>query len=137
AAVAPHRLTQAVLNLVHNARDAILATARGSGAITIQARADGDGRHVILRISDDGIGMDEHTKRHCIEPFFTTRGRSADAAAAGSAFVGGSGSGMGMTLAHVMARRAGGRLDIESAPGAGCTVSLTLPVFNEAPVQPS
>lgn len=129
-AIAPHRLTQAVLNLAHNARDAILALpgagapgAEGGGSgencITIAARATPDAGSVEISVSDDGCGMDEETKRHCTEPFFTTKDRPA---AAGSG-----GSGLGMALVHAIAERSGGHLRVESARGKGTTITLVLP----------
>src|SRR5207237_7348718 len=75
--IAPHRLTQVVLNLAYNSRDAVLAkagaAARGysAGCITVRARADesgeGQGGRVALEVIDDGCGMNEEVKRRCTE----------------------------------------------------------------------
>jgi PAS domain S-box-containing protein len=123
--VAPHRLTQAVLNLVHNARDAILiARARGqhsqAGGITVAARKSEDEPVVELKVIDDGCGMDEQTIQRCIEPFYTTKDRPAAP--------GMSGSGMGLTLAHAICERVGGQLEIKSKLGEGTAVTMLLPI---------
>jgi signal transduction histidine kinase len=126
-AVAPHRLTQAMLNLAQNARDAIVA-ARGSidtgaprtGSIVIEASPAPDDDAVRLSVIDDGCGMDEETLRRCTEPFFTTKDRPQA--------VGMGGSGLGLALAHAIAERSGGRLDVESQAGKGTRISLVLKV---------
>lgn len=131
--IATHRLTQVMLNLVHNARDAVVSRfepARGKGnpvdgRITIEARLRDDGVVVNLKVIDNGIGMTEEVRRRCIEPFFTTKDRPAVAGAAPGVS---SGSGMGLALAHGLVQKAGGSLDIESAPGKGTTITMTLPV---------
>lgn len=137
-AVSPHRLTQAIFNLASNARHAIVAKigspeassegAKGArnvqplGLIRIVARLEPDGKNVRLSVHDTGCGMDEHTRRRCLEPFFTTRdGRAPHVGEDG-------GSGLGMALVHTIAERAGGRIDIESEPENGTTISLTFPV---------
>lgn len=129
AAVAPHRLTQAVQNLIHNARDAI-HTRPGApslvpaGRIVIRARAGERG--LVLSVADNGCGMTEEARRRCLEPFWTSK----DAADAGPA----GGTGLGLSIAHQIVERAGGGMRIESAPGAGATVTLMLPVAEPEPV---
>lgn len=135
-AIAPHRLTQVVLNLMHNARDAILmkrdqragSSADSGGRIELTARSgqppeNGPARAsngvVIIQVIDDGIGMDAETTRRCIEPFFTTKTRPG--------YPGGSGSGQGLALVHGIIERVGGLFSIESELGRGTTVTLTLP----------
>ena len=126
-AVSPHRLTQAVLNLVHNARDAI-SEARSNeapgtprqGTIKVQALSTDDRAAIALTVSDDGIGMDEQTKRRCIEPFYTTKNRPQSAGAAGS--------GMGLATAYAIVLRVGGQMLIESELGKGTTIRLLLPI---------
>ena len=135
APVAPHRLTQAVLNLLHNARHAILAAranpespAPATGHITLRARRNAEGG-VSVQVIDDGCGMDAETKRRCIEPFFTTRSRS-DTPGTG-------GSGLGLALVLGTVERAGGRLEIESAPGQGTTVTMVFPPVTAAGGNPA
>ncbi|MCI0630284.1 MAG: ATP-binding protein [Phycisphaerales bacterium] len=129
--VAPHRLTQAVLNLIHNARDAIVIARserpaqQEPGCITVEARANPDGSAVKLKVIDDGCGMDDETIRRSVEPFFTTKDRPRAA--------GMGGSGMGLTLAQSICDRVGGQLEIESALDKGTTVTMTLPVVTPSP----
>jgi PAS domain S-box-containing protein len=133
-AIAPHRLTQVVLNLVHNGRNAIVERQAHNpsdevpGCVKVTARVreralPGGQNAVTISVIDNGCGMDEDTKRRSIEPFFTTHDRP-NAPGMG-------GSGMGLTLAHSIIERAGGRLDIQSEPGKGTTIALTLPIAGE------
>lgn len=129
-AIAPHRLTQSVLNLVHNARDAILARREDreehsgpAGAITLEARATDDGSAVVITLTDDGLGMDDETRRRCTEPFFTTKDRSG---------AGVGGSGLGLALVRAITVRVGGQLHVESEVGKGTMVTMRLPVAPSA-----
>ena len=110
-AVPAHGLTQAVFNLVGNAGEAI----EGAGAVAIGAELTPDGGFVRVRVADDGAGMPPEIRRRALEPFYTTKPR-------------GMSTGLGLALAHGVATSAGGALDIESEPGRGTTVTLTLPV---------
>jgi PAS domain S-box-containing protein len=124
-AVGPAQLSRAVLNLLHNAADALAD--RGSpnpvmplspARITLTARAAGEGRVVVI-VDDNGPGMDEEVLRHAPEPFFTTKRRTLS-------------TGLGLALVHGVAQAAGGSVDIRSAPGRGTTVTLTLPAAGGA-----
>jgi len=128
--IAPHRLTQMVLNLVQNARDAIHAKRHSipssppSGTIRVFARFNPDRSRVILGVTDNGVGMSEVVKQRCIEPFFTTKDRPAALGVVPSAS---HGSGMGLALAHSITQKAGGELHIFSQVGHGTTIELHLP----------
>ncbi|HYE63579.1 MAG TPA: PAS domain S-box protein [Phycisphaerales bacterium] len=115
-AVAPHRLSQAILNLVTNAGDAILSARGpgGSGSIIVRAEKGADGK-VVMRVTDDGAGMTEHVRRRAIEPYFTTKAR------------GQGGTGMGLAMVFGIVSNAGGTVDIKSKPGEGTSIELTLP----------
>jgi PAS domain S-box-containing protein len=120
----PHQLEMAILNLGVNARDAM----DGVGRITVAAAgariAPGEveglqpGVYVRLSIADTGQGMDEETKQRAIEPFFSTKGI-------------GQGTGLGLSMAHGLAVQLGGNLTIDSAPGAGTTITMWLPESHE------
>lgn len=115
-AVAPHRLSQAVLNLVTNAGDAILAARGPGGTGTIAIRAEkAAGGMVSLRVTDDGIGMTEHVRQRAIEPYFTTKAR------------GQGGTGMGLAMVFGIVSNAGGSVEIRSKPGEGTAIELLLP----------
>jgi signal transduction histidine kinase len=110
---AENEIRDALTNLIFNAVDAL---PRG-GSIEIRTSAGllrGPGKDdacAHLEVIDSGIGMDEETRRRCLEPFFTTKGEL--------------GTGLGLGVVYGMAKRHGADLDIESAPGRGTTIRLT------------
>lgn len=114
-AVAPARLTQAALNLLVNAGDAI--ESGGQGVVRLWAEAD-DAGTVLLRVRDNGRGMNAATLRHAFDPFFTTKPRGAS-------------TGLGLALVQQIAGSAGGTVEIESVEGAGTTVTLRVPQAQE------
>jgi CheY-like chemotaxis protein len=82
----------------------------------------------VLEVIDSGIGMDEETRRRCLEPFFTTKGAR--------------GTGLGLAMVYGVAQRHGANLEIESAPGKGTLVRLEFAVApalvaNSAGVHPT
>jgi len=91
-------LREVVTNLVMNAVDAMPA----GGHIRLSADRDGDS--VLLRVRDTGHGIDDETRRRIFEPFFTTRGPQN--------------SGLGLAVSYGIVTRHGGRIEIESEPGA-------------------
>lgn len=112
--VAAHPLTQAVLNLVVNAGEAI--PPGRDGVVRIWAKALPSGDRVRLGVTDDGTGMSAETRRRAFELFFTTKAR-------------GLGTGLGLPLVHRVASRVGGAVDIESELGLGTSVIMTLPAL--------
>ena len=110
-ALDPSQLDQVLLNLALNARDAI----SGSGSLRIETRRQRPGRHVQLAVSDTGQGMDEATRARAFEPFFTTKPAGA-------------GTGLGLSTTYGIVRQAGGSIVLESAPGSGTRVEISLPV---------
>jgi signal transduction histidine kinase/DNA-binding response OmpR family regulator len=111
----PTAFDQIVLNLVVNARDAI----RGKGAITIVCATSPDAVRVTVR--DDGVGMNEETRRRVFEPGYSTKSRDV-------------GSGLGLATSRSLARAAGGELSCSSELGAGSSFELSLP---PSPISPS
>jgi len=99
---------QLLLNLALNARDAM----PHGGRLVIETKAVG--RHVMLAVSDDGMGMDQGTRQRIFEPFFTTKPEGA-------------GSGLGLATVQRIVERQGGRIRVESAPGRGTTFRVYLP----------
>jgi hypothetical protein len=111
--VPPHRLTQAVLNLVVNAGEAIA----GEGLVKVVARTlhpGALGQQVQLSVSDNGEGMPPEVRSRALDPFFTTKKR-------------GIGTGLGLSLVQGVMVSAGGKVEIESRVGHGTCVTLTMP----------
>jgi len=109
-------LRDALTNLVFNAVDAM----PDGGVLTIRTRAsiDDTGRQsVSIEVADTGIGMDEETRRRCIEPFFTTKGQR--------------GTGLGLASVYGMLQRHDAMLEIDSAPGKGTTMRMVFPAVED------
>jgi CheY-like chemotaxis protein len=113
-------IREALTNIILNSVDAM---PRG-GLITLGARSvslpdrhgqNGKATHIILEVSDNGIGMDQNTRQHCLEPFFSTKRLRG-------------GSGLGLAMVYGTAQRHRGRIEIESEVNKGTTVRLILPV---------
>jgi CheY-like chemotaxis protein len=104
-------IREALTNLVFNAVDAMPE----GGALTLRTRStatvqDGDPESVVIEVADEGVGMDEETRRRCLEPFFTTKGER--------------GTGLGLAMVFGVVQRHSAELEIDSAPGVGTTVRL-------------
>ncbi len=98
-------IREALTNLVFNAVDAMPS----GGTLTLRTRM-GTEQRVWVEVSDTGIGMDEDTRRRCLEPFFTTKGER--------------GTGLGLGMVYGVMQRHAGEIDIQSAPGVGTSVRL-------------
>ncbi len=108
-AVDRERLQGAVRNVVDNAMEAIASGGRG-GCVRVVTQASEE--EVRIRVEDDGPGMDTATQAQIFEPLFTTKSF---------------GVGLGMAIVRQVMERHGGRVDVESTPGAGSCVTLVLP----------
>jgi signal transduction histidine kinase len=97
----------AVRSLTRNAVEAVAG--RGSVAVRLETMLEGGVR---LSVRDSGPGMDRDLAARAVEPFFTTREGAA---------------GLGLSQAYAFARQCGGVLSIDSTPGEGAEVSITLP----------
>ena len=106
-----NQLELALLNLTLNARDA----SPPGRLIRIEVSAEGDiaDGTVHIAVRDEGSGMDTETRRRAFEPFFTTKAH-------------GSGTGLGLAQVFGMAAQSGGKVSIDSEPGEGTTVALSL-----------
>jgi len=111
---------QVVMNMVVNAQHAI----EGRGRISIRTRAAGARRAkpgapevpmVEIAIADTGCGIPESDLRRIFDPFFTTKGV-------------GKGTGLGLSVSHGIVEAHGGTIEVESAPGAGSTFHVFLPI---------
>ena len=120
-------LELALINLALNARDAMPK----GGQLWLQARnaapdeVEGlpPGRHVLVAVTDNGVGVDEAVAAQVFEPFFTTKGV-------------GQGTGLGLSQVHGFCVQAGGTARMASTPGLGSTVTLVLPACGPAVAPP-
>jgi CheY-like chemotaxis protein/anti-sigma regulatory factor (Ser/Thr protein kinase) len=118
---AENEIRDALTNLIFNAVDAMPE----GGVIKVRTTLSSDpaaggnpAQHLLLEVADTGTGMDEETRRRCLEPFFTTKGER--------------GTGLGLGMVYGMAQRHGAALQIDSTPGAGTTMRLLFPVVSTA-----
>src|SRR5688572_415975 len=114
----PAEFNQVVLNMIVNAAHAITDVVgdggNGKGKITVRTRSDGE--HVVVEIQDSGSGMPLHIQQRIFDPFFTTKEV-------------GKGTGQGLAIAHnVIVDKHGGTIKVNSAPGAGTTFVIRLPI---------
>lgn len=119
-------LSQVLLNLIQNARDAMA----GGGILSLNAMAVTlrdpeaarleipEGQYVRLSVTDTGAGMDEATRHRVFEPFFTTKPV-------------GLGTGLGLSVVYGIVRNGGGVISVDSALGRGTTVVIDLPAATE------
>jgi signal transduction histidine kinase/CheY-like chemotaxis protein len=107
----PVQMTQVVLNLVLNARDAI-GDSRGSVRVTT-GRCHDDDQTVFLEVRDDGTGMSADVRERLFDPFYSTKGP---------------GRGLGMSVVHGIVKAHAGRILVSSQPGEGSTIRVELPV---------
>ena len=118
-----HQLEGALMNLTINARDAMpdggeLTISVTDRKVTARDFADAEeakpGDYVEISVSDTGVGMTPEILSRAIEPFYTTKPT-------------GQGTGLGLSQVYGFVRQSGGFLRIESEPGRGTTVRISLP----------
>jgi two-component system cell cycle sensor histidine kinase/response regulator CckA len=126
------QLQRALVEVVRNSGEA-LGTREGHIELRVQAQEFGTrelaeawlgarlapGRYAVIAIADDGPGMDETVRQRAFDPFFTTRG---------------AGRGLGLAAVLGAVRAHGGAMQLESAPGAGTTLRMILPLAQEPEV---
>jgi PAS domain S-box-containing protein len=109
-------IREALINLVFNGVDALPE----GGILTLRTKvvevmpSFSATRQVQVEVVDTGVGMDEDTRRRCLEPFFTTKGER--------------GTGLGLAMVYGMVKRHSADIEIQSAVGKGTTVRLSFAV---------
>ena len=109
----PHQVKQVLLNLIINAEQAMLA-ANGRGSLVARSWYDEAQDMVSLEINDDGPGIPEEVRSRIFDPFFTTKAI-------------GKGTGLGLTVAYAIVQEHGGRIRVDSTPGAGASFFVSFP----------
>jgi len=109
-------IRDALTNLIFNAVDAM----PDGGVLTLRTFSRTGPAHsslVGVEVTDTGIGMNEETRRRCIEPFFTTKGER--------------GTGLGLAMVYGMIQRHSAEFDIESDVGKGSTMRIMFPAYTQ------
>ncbi len=106
----PNQIKQVFVNLLTNAAQAIASTGK-PGQITVTAKRWLDG--LAVSVADNGPGIPEELLPRVFEPFFTTK-------------MEGEGTGLGLSICQGIVKEHGGRITLESSPGAGATFTVEL-----------
>lgn len=104
-------IREALTNIILNSADAL----PDGGDIIIRTFMKDSS--IFIEIIDTGIGMDEDTLKHCLDPFFTTKGEK--------------GTGLGLSMVYGIIQRHKGCIDIKSKKGAGTTITISLPICSD------
>jgi signal transduction histidine kinase/ActR/RegA family two-component response regulator len=119
-------IREALTNLVLNAVDALPQ----GGNISVRTRASrcdptaddkSQPSHIVVEVGDNGVGMNEETRKRCLEPFFSTKGSR--------------GTGMGLSMVYGVVERHEGSIEIQSEPGKGSLFRLIFPARKMAAIR--
>jgi len=109
----PGRIVQALVNMLTNAAEAIDGGAYDKHRIIVSTHLEGD--HVIVGVSDTGVGIQEDSRDRIFTPGFTTKAHEG-------------GMGIGLTACSRVAQEHGGRLEVHHLPDRGTRFELVIPI---------
>ena len=107
------KIEQVLVNIIINAAQAI-EDKKESGNIWIRTLVD-DRQQVVVRVRDDGVGMNEETRKRIFDPFFTTKRPQR-------------GTGLGLSIAYGIISEHAGTIEVTSEPGVGSEFSIAIPL---------
>lgn len=124
-------LTQVLLNLIVNAKDAIGDNQDGLIAISMnqihvdknskrQYLLSSTGKYVRIDVKDNGIGINQEILPKIFDPFFSTKQKGPD-----------KGTGLGLSIAYNIIKNSGGSIQVSSSDGKGSTFSVILPISSQ------
>ncbi len=106
-----YRLEQVIINIVQNACQSLKSK---ESAIIVKTYYDEEHNEVVVEVSDEGVGIAPDQMKHIADPFFTTKRDIG-------------GTGLGLSISKSIVEEHGGQLDIQSRPGLGTVVRVSLP----------
>ena len=109
--VDPDKMTQIIINLLSNARDAMPAE---GGKITITTLSDKANKKFYINVEDTACGMDDETVLHLFEPLFTTKLK---------------GIGLGLSIVKEIVEAHSGKITVKSQKGVGTTFTIEMPLI--------
>lgn len=105
----PAHMKQVFLNLLINACEAM----EGGGILTIDGISEEKENRVTVSVHDTGVGIEPEHLARIFDPFFSTKEK---------------GTGLGLSVVNGIVSRHNGKVDVESSPGKGTTIRVTLPI---------
>jgi len=111
----PAQISQVCLNLLMNARDAMLPD---GGTLTVEVREEQD--EIVIAVSDTGCGIPDHIMDRLFEPFLTTKGPLGGGEL--------SGTGLGLSVSYGIVKNHGGTIEVETETGKGSRFTVRLPI---------
>lgn len=112
----PGKLNQVFLNLITNAIYAVNAQFNQDPGGIIRIETEATQNSIVIRISDNGIGMNESTLKKLFEPFFTTKPV-------------GEGTGLGLSISYNTIKKHNGTIHVTSTPAVGTTFTIEIPII--------
>ena len=103
------RINQVLLNLYLNAIESM----QDGGTLNVALSMNKERKWVIIKVTDNGKGIKKKDIAHIFDPYFTTKP---------------SGTGLGLAIVHNIINAHAGKMEVESSPGKGTTVTLFLPI---------